>query len=511
MKTAASRSLWALVHSAFHDETSASFRRLERVIWVLILTSIGLLVVELQGDPAEGLPSPLAELDKGLLIVFTVELSLRVLSFTPPGHPFIKRSGPISGLQRLGAQARFLLRPLQLIDLLTVLTLFPALRGLRALRLLKLIRPLGWFRYAHPLQGITRAFRENALLYLLGFALLGVSTLVGGTSIFFVEQRLNPNINQLVDGLWWALVTLTTVGFGDISPISPLGRVIGSVLMIVGMFTLALFAGIISQTLLNVVLSIREEQVRMSGYTNHVVVCGYDSGTQMLLDTLVDEIDTAHQNIVIFAPSERPVSVGPDFAWIQGDPTKESELGKVRLSHASACVVVGSREMTPSLADARTVLTLFTIRSFLDTEPDAQRRIVPLYLVAEVLDSENVKHAKTAGADEVIETNRVGFSLLAHTVTMPGTAASMSEVVVRGSQNLYVGQLPSTLGSSATVAECASWLKRETGALMIGLRRDSSEGNWLNPPDDTPISEGARILYLATEAVLDEGPKRAEE
>ena len=131
-------------------------------------------------------------------------------------------------------------------------------------------------------------------------------------------------------------------------------------------------------------------------------------------------------------------------------------------------------------------------------------------MVAEVLDSENVKHAKTAGADEVIETNRVGFSLLAHTVTMPGTAASMSEVVVRGSQNLYVGQLPSTFGSGATVGECASWLKRETGALMIGLRRNGAEGNWLNPPDDTPLSEGAKILYLATKAVLDEGPKRPQ-
>ena len=179
MKGTALRSLWTLVHRAFHDEASASFRRLERVIWILILTSIGLLIVELQGDPTEGLPSPLAELDTGLLILFTLELSLRVLSYIPPGHPFIKPKGPISSLQRLGAQGRFLLRPLQLIDLLTVLTLFPALRGLRALRLLKLIRPLGWFRYAHPLQGITRAFRENALLYLQK------------DSIFFNCQRRN--------------------------------------------------------------------------------------------------------------------------------------------------------------------------------------------------------------------------------------------------------------------------------------------------------------------------------
>ena len=145
--------LWALTHRAFHDETAPSFHRLERVIWAAIVLSVALVIIEISIGVERGLPTPLAELDHALLLLFGVELTLRVLSYQPPGHPFIEPIRPISTLVRLRAQLLFLLRPLQLIDLITVLTLFPALRGLRALRLLKLLRPLGWFRYAHPLQG----------------------------------------------------------------------------------------------------------------------------------------------------------------------------------------------------------------------------------------------------------------------------------------------------------------------------------------------------------------------
>lgn len=95
------------------------------------------------------------------------------------------------------------------------------------------------------------------MLFTFAFSALGAATLLGGTSIYLIEVGRNPTIQTLGDGIWWALVTLTTVGFGDINPVSGLGRVVGGVLMVAGMFTLALFAGIVGQTILRAVLSIR--------------------------------------------------------------------------------------------------------------------------------------------------------------------------------------------------------------------------------------------------------------
>src|SRR5690606_24860267 len=129
-----------------------------------------------------------------------------------------------------------------------------------------------------------------------------------------------------------------------------------------------------------------------------------------------------------FGPGERPDEVPAAFTWIRGDPTKESELDKVRLAYARAAILIGSRGLQPAQADAATILTAFTMRRYLRSHPSSRAR--PMYLVAEILEDENVEHAQTAGCNEVIETNRLGFSLLAHCIREPGAARIMSGVAV---------------------------------------------------------------------------------
>jgi voltage-gated potassium channel len=489
------------LHRAFHQEDSRAYHLTERVVWVFIVASILLFIVELQLPETNPTRSLLETIDGVMLLGFVLELVLRVASFHPPELNLFNMGYGRRLRVHITGRLRFILRPLQLADLLTVLALVPALRGLRAIRLLRLLRSGGVFRYSQPLQGISRAFQENTLLYIVGFGLLMTTTIVGGLSIYLVEVEANPDISTIGDGIWWAIVTLTTVGFGDITPVTSLGRVVGGTLMVAGMFTLALFAGIVGNTLLNVVLSIREEQVRMSGYYDHVVICGYDSRTQMLLDAIAEELDTNERQVVVFAPRERPPEVPPHFAWVQGDPTKESELDKVRLTHAQSALIVGAREVPPSDADARTILTVFTARSYLSQRAMVSTRKRPVYIVTEILDAENVDHARSAGADEVIETTRLGFSLLAHTIDQPGTAALVSGVGVKGSQNMYVGALPEDIDVPANFGTVAALIKGQTGAMVVGIR-DLDGDDVLNPPDDSQLTEGFQVVYLASEPIL---------
>ncbi|MDX1622357.1 MAG: potassium channel family protein [Gemmatimonadota bacterium] len=149
---------------------------------------------------------------------------------------------------------------------------------------------------------IFAAFRDNALLFGFALSLLGVTVLLGGGTLYLVEAGPNPDVDDLADGFWWAIVTLTTVGFGDISPVTPVGRVVGAALMVAGLFNLALFAGIVGSTLLGAVLSIREEQFRMAGTIDHVVICGWDAGA--LVIGLQDRPDEEH---AINPPGDRVV------------------------------------------------------------------------------------------------------------------------------------------------------------------------------------------------------------
>jgi voltage-gated potassium channel len=488
------------IHAAFHRPRTRLYRVTQTVVWVLILLSVAVLLIEATLDLPPSLRRWLASIDRWILLVFAVELVLRVGSYRQPSLDLFHLSGTERLRTHVLGRLRFALRPLILIDVLTVAALVPALRGLRALRLLRLFRSTRVFRYADPFRGLERAVSDNALLFSFALSLLAVTVLLGGITIYLVERGENAAVNDVGDGLWWAIVTLTTVGFGDISPITTLGRVVGGFLMVAGLFNLALFAGIVASTLLNAVLTIRKEQFRMSGYGDHVVICGYDAGARMLLDTLPGEFDPSTVPLVVFSEGERPPDMPPDFQWVNGDPTKESELDKVRMTHARAALLVGHRRARPQEADAITILTAFTIRSYMRSR--AAHRARPLYIAAEILDSENVGHAHAAGVDEVIETTRLGFSLLAHALAMPGTAEVMSRVATKGAPGVFVGCPPDGIDLPAPFAQVVERVKERTGALVIGVRDGATGEDEINPAADRAIDASAALIYLAEKPVL---------
>lgn len=510
----------SLLHRMFHQRGTPAFRWTEGVVWALILASILLLGAEL--SLAEALADKawiswlltVAEkptwkavligfqrVDLVILALFALELSLRVLSWRPPDLDFYDRNAPELLWLHFVRRVEFLLRPMSLIDLAAILAVHPYLRGLRALRLLRLVRLWRVFRHANPITDIVEAFWINRILYRAAFTFLGAVTLLGGLSIFLVERGENPDIETLGDGLWWALVTLTTVGFGDITPITPLGRVLGAGMMIAGMFTLASFAGLVGSTLLTSILNFRMEQFRMTNTVGHLVVLGYTEGSRLLLPTLLEAVPRSLQ-IVLMAPDDRPEDLPRVMEWITGDPTRQLHLDRVRLAHADSVLVVGRRDLSPEQSDAQTLLTLFTIRAHLDQAKVPRRR--PLHVVAEILDAENVKHARTAGADEVIESTQIGFSLLSHAVVAPGAAPVVSHVVRAGAYNLYEDPLPRDLPDGATFATACAYV-RDTGAMLIGIHESGEEDEVINPAEDRVLSRDTKLIYLGKERVL--GPK----
>ncbi len=241
----------------------------------------------------------------------------------------------------------------------------------------------------------------------------------------------------------------------------------------------------------------------MSDHVNHVVVCGYDESTHLLLDALAHELDLGKNRVVLFDHHERPRELPPEFTWVQGDPTKESELDKVRLTHAAAVIVSGERDTSPQIADARTILIVFTIRSFLETNKrKVRQRRNRLYVVSEILDSENVNHARSAGADEVIETRRVGYAMIAHAVGYHGTATALSRLVISGSHNVYIGMMPGGDRGAVRFGDLLTEMElSKRGGLVVGLRSPSGD-EIINPSKEFMIEPGSEVLYLAERPLL---------
>ena len=242
----------------------------------------------------------------------------------------------------------------------------------------------------------------------------------------------------------------------------------------------------------------------MSDYVNHVVVCGYDESTHLLLEALSGELNLRETSIVLFDKHERPRDLPPAILWVQGDPTKESELDKVRLTHAAAVIVSGARDVGPQVADAATILTLFTIRSYMKRRRKLRTtRRRRLYMVAEILDSENVRHARKAGADEVIETRRIGCSMIAHAVTFHGTATTMSRVLLSGEHNVYVGRIPGNHTEPLVFGDLMVDMQlSKQGGLVIGVRTPDGR-QVINPPKSLMVKPDSLLVYLAEKPLLE--------
>ena len=148
---------------------------------------------------------------------------------------------------------RYARTPMAIIDLLAILPFWFSyftdadLRFLRALRLLRLFKLT---RYSASMAMLGDVMREEAGTLLAGFSVLFILLILAASGAYIVEHRVQPEVfGSIPQAMWWALVTLTTVGYGDVTPVTMAGRVFGGIVMVVGIGMAALPAGILASGL----------------------------------------------------------------------------------------------------------------------------------------------------------------------------------------------------------------------------------------------------------------------
>lgn len=168
---------------------------------------------------------------------------------------------------RSGDRLWFALRVGNVIDALAILPFFLALgvdlRGLRVFRLLRLGRIFAARRYSQSLQTIQTAIRDVAP-ELGTFAVLCLGLiLVSAMALYYAEHDAQPEAYSSIPAtLWWAVVTLTTVGYGDAYPVTLLGRVLAAVIMLTGIGLVAIPTSLLSGAMTD---AIRDRRVRSGG------------------------------------------------------------------------------------------------------------------------------------------------------------------------------------------------------------------------------------------------------
>lgn len=166
-------------------------------------------------------------------ILFTIEYILRIVCVTKPKRYILSFYGIVDLLSTIPKYLAFFILESQF------LTVFRALRLLRVFRILKLIRFVG------EANNLTRALKQSRSKIFIFIFFVFIVSIILGTLMYLIEGP-EHGFKSIPQSIYWCIVTLTTVGFGDITPQTPLGQVLASLIMIIGYGVIAVPTGIIS-------------------------------------------------------------------------------------------------------------------------------------------------------------------------------------------------------------------------------------------------------------------------
>ena len=240
------------------DGTSLLSRIFDWMITGLILASV-IIVFAATFDLPKGVLRALLLIEGVASVVFTVEYALRILTadFLYPESGTIK------------ARIKYVFSPMALVDLVAILPfwlpmLLPGtMLGLRALRLVRLLRIFKLNRYFDAIKSLGEVIvlKKRELLGSLFF--VSILMLISSLLMYSAEHEAQPEVfRNAFSGLWWAVATLTTVGYGDIYPVTALGRLLGAFIAFSGLAAVAIPTGIISSGLMEALSRGREPKAR---------------------------------------------------------------------------------------------------------------------------------------------------------------------------------------------------------------------------------------------------------
>ena len=175
--------------------------------------------------------------------LFSVEYVLRFWS--------VAAAADERGISSLKARLSYVFSPTGIIDLIAILpSLLPLLFGsidLRWLRILRLARLFKFSHYTSALEDLISSVRRERQSFVATIYLLFLALMISSTLIYVFEHDLQPDyFGSIPESMWWSFVTLTTVGYGDVVPITAAGRAVAAMTALMGVCVVALLTGIVA-------------------------------------------------------------------------------------------------------------------------------------------------------------------------------------------------------------------------------------------------------------------------
>ena len=230
-----------IYHLLDPDKGGPLGRYVDLAIMGLILLSVAAVMIGTVDSIANEYGAYLRYFEVFCVGIFTLEYGARLWSITSSE----KYRDPITG------RFRYAMTPFLVIDLLAILPFYLGglvdLRFIRVLRLFRIFRVLKVARYSNSLRTMGTVLRKKKPDLVISITVTGVLLVMTSSIMYYIERSAQPDVFTSIPAtLWWGFVTLTTVGYGDVFPVTPLGQLLAGISAFLGVGLFALPASILA-------------------------------------------------------------------------------------------------------------------------------------------------------------------------------------------------------------------------------------------------------------------------
>lgn len=324
----------------------------------------------------------------------------------------------------------------------------------------------------------SKAIRTGTIMLLL--------LLTSGTLFYWIHEEY-----PLIDALFMTIITVSTVGFGQIHPLSDLGKLFTSALIILSLGGLAWIGSNLARFIfdgeLKEYLKTYRVDKKIMKLKDHTIIIGYgrngEQAAMELKDSGVDFVVIDKRETVMARIRE-----DENLLYIRGDATHEDVLFQARIEHAKALIAT-----TPN--DADNVFVVLTARSINPA----------LKIISRASDMESVTKLRRAGATNVIMPERIGGQRMAKLVTQPDVVEFLEYILLQQSKDVSIEEISCTNMSSYFLNKPLKTLysKDHSGILLIGIKISGAKYVF-NPDHGLTLSRSDQLFALGSPLQINE-------
>lgn len=279
----------------------------------------------------------------------------------------------------------------------------------------------------------------------------------------FESGKASASITSFWDGLWWAVVTIATVGYGDVVPGTSSGRMVGYVLIVFGFVLLSVFTGLIASLFVEDKIKGAKglKQIKTHG---HVVVCGWNKTAAAFLKAL-SEKNVAELEIclVMNAASELFEELESRYAnlqlkFVRGEATQEEVLRRASINTAAQVIILADQNLDRQIADDRSIIIANTLQYMISKDK----------ITVQLLNPENKSLLQRSGFSDILVYDDLGGYLLAGNILDNSSLCIFGRLLTDKSKYIHTREIPASLVGKS-YGELFEELHGSGKGLVLGL------------------------------------------